>query len=422
MKRVAVVGAGAAGLCAARHVKDLGYHCDVIEMNEQIGGTWYYTDEVGTDRYGYPVYSAMYKGLKTNLPKEAMGYPDFPIPEREKSYLTQAEILDFLNLYADNFNLRPLIKFNCMVTDIRPMEDNTWQVTFVHKPTKEEASDIYDAVMICNGHYNEPSYVDYEGQENFRGTIEHSHSFRSPEPYEGKRVLIVGSGPSGLDLTLQISRVAKYVALSHHSPEIVNSQYPDHVIQKPDVKRVVDGEQVEFVDGTCCGFDVILLCTGYKYSFPFLHESCGITNEENCIAPLYKHLIHLERPTMCFIGIPFEVCAFQMFDLQARYFCKFLEGSMQLPSTEEMRAHTEAELKWRLEKGYTKRRFHRMGPYQEMYYNDLSTEANIKPIAPVIVKLREESGKRLASDFLNFRNDRYKIIDDENFVMEKMHS
>ncbi|VEN37895.1 unnamed protein product [Callosobruchus maculatus] len=97
-----------------------------------------------------------------------------------------------------------------MVTDIRPMEDNTWQVTFVHKPTKEEASEIYDVVMICNGHYNEPSYVDYEGQENFRGTIEHSHSFRSPEPYEGKRVLIVGSGPSGLDLTLQISRVAKY--------------------------------------------------------------------------------------------------------------------------------------------------------------------------------------------------------------------
>lgn len=39
-----------------------------------------------------------------------MGYPDFPIPEREKSYLTQAEILDFLNQYADKFDLKKYIK------------------------------------------------------------------------------------------------------------------------------------------------------------------------------------------------------------------------------------------------------------------------------------------------------------------------
>lgn len=47
---------------------------------------------------------------RTNLPKEVMGFPDFPIPEQTKSYLTQAEILDFLNLYADFFDLKKLIK------------------------------------------------------------------------------------------------------------------------------------------------------------------------------------------------------------------------------------------------------------------------------------------------------------------------
>lgn len=62
--RVAIIGAGAAGLASARHVISEGFQCDVLELRPQLGGTWVYTDDVGTDRYGYPVYSAMYKGLR----------------------------------------------------------------------------------------------------------------------------------------------------------------------------------------------------------------------------------------------------------------------------------------------------------------------------------------------------------------------
>lgn len=62
--RVAIIGAGAAGLAAARHAIANGHECDVLELAPELGGTWVYTDEVGTDRYGYPIYSAMYKGLR----------------------------------------------------------------------------------------------------------------------------------------------------------------------------------------------------------------------------------------------------------------------------------------------------------------------------------------------------------------------
>lgn len=62
--RVAIIGAGAAGLSAARHVSADGHECKVFEMGAQLGGTWVYTDDVGTDKYGFPVYSAMYKGLR----------------------------------------------------------------------------------------------------------------------------------------------------------------------------------------------------------------------------------------------------------------------------------------------------------------------------------------------------------------------
>lgn len=62
--RVVIIGAGAAGLASARHVSLSGHDCEILEMKPQLGGTWYYTDDVEVDQYGYPVYSAMYQGLR----------------------------------------------------------------------------------------------------------------------------------------------------------------------------------------------------------------------------------------------------------------------------------------------------------------------------------------------------------------------
>lgn len=90
-----------------------------------------------------------------------------------------------------------------------------------------------------------------------------------------------------------------------------------------------------------------------------------------------------------------------------------------LPSMEMMRADTEKDMQLRWSRGYSKRQAHMMGPDQSNYYKDLAAEAETAPIAPVIVKLRDESVKRLYDDLLNFREDRYKIVDLENFV--KVH-
>lgn len=92
---------------------------------------------------------------------------------------------------------------------------------------------------------------------------------------------------------------------------------------------------------------------------------------------------------------------------------------MMLPSIEMMRADTEKDMQLRWSRGYSKRQAHMMGPDQNNYYKDLAAEAETTPIAPVIVKLRDESVKRLYDDLLNFREDRYKIVDMENFV--KVH-
>lgn len=67
-RSVAIVGAGAAGLCAARHLiagpdRHL-FDCSVFEATGQVSGTWVFTDQTGSDSYGVPIFSSMYKHLR----------------------------------------------------------------------------------------------------------------------------------------------------------------------------------------------------------------------------------------------------------------------------------------------------------------------------------------------------------------------
>lgn len=62
---IAVIGAGAAGLAAARHALAAdGIRVTVFEQSGRVGGTWAYSDRVGTDEFGVPIASSMYHGLQ----------------------------------------------------------------------------------------------------------------------------------------------------------------------------------------------------------------------------------------------------------------------------------------------------------------------------------------------------------------------
>lgn len=132
MKQVCVVGAGTAGLCSARRVLDEGqqnWAVTIFEQTDKIGGTWVYTDRIGLDEYGLEVHSSMYQGLRTNLPKEVMGYPDFQIDEtRPESYVPAPVIEQFLIDYASKYQLQRHIKFLHYVVRITPRRNGQWQV------------------------------------------------------------------------------------------------------------------------------------------------------------------------------------------------------------------------------------------------------------------------------------------------------
>ncbi|XP_059051569.1 senecionine N-oxygenase isoform X2 [Achroia grisella] len=420
MARVCIIGAGAAGLCAARHilVESCVSQVDVLEQAGQLGGTWVYTENVGYDDFGLPIHTSMYKSLRTNLPKEIMGFPDFPVPESEKSYLPAKDMLAFLQLYADKHGVTPHIKFKHHVQQVMPKmgpKGELWEVTYKNMITLESTTKEYDYVVICNGHYNTPFIPSIPGLKKFEGDVMHSHDYRVPEIFTGKKVLVIGAGPSGMDIALEVTSVSPRIILSHHLKEQPRTVFPDNLVQKPDVIKL-EGRKAFFQDGTVEEIDVVFLCTGYLYNFPFLHESCGIVVEDNCVEPLYKHLVNINHPSMCFIGVPYYVCAFSMFDLQVRYYVRSMNGTFSLPTREQMVEHWEEEKKNRAARGYTKRQAHMMGPDQASYYVSLSEESKATALPPVFTKIHNDSSDKFIHNLTHYRNDVYRIIDNHNFI------
>lgn len=78
----------------------------------------------------------------------------------------------------------------------------------------------------------------------------------------------------------------------------------------------IEGRQFTLADGSVITADILLLCTGYLYSYPFLDRSCGINVDNNFVTPLYRHLVNIDNPTMCLLGVPSIVVPFPMFNTQ----------------------------------------------------------------------------------------------------------
>ncbi|XP_075218043.1 senecionine N-oxygenase-like isoform X2 [Lycorma delicatula] len=412
LMRVAIIGAGAAGLCAAQHLSTVSNNNTsfiVYEQTGNVGGTWTYTENTGVDEYGLPIHSSMYKNLRTNLPKETMTFSSFPF-RNEKSFVPRSDVLQYLKDFADYYNLKKYIKFYHYVTEISPINEK-WKISIKNLQTNEENVVNFDAVMVCIGHYSKPRFPIFTGMDIYKKKQMHSHAYRYPESFEGKTIIIVGSGPSGMDIIFDAARYAKKIFFSHHNYQLINEEFPNNVVHKSDIASLSEST-VTFQDGTSETADVILYCTGYTYSFPFLSEECGIEVEDNFVQPLYKQLININHPTMCFIGIPWQTFIFPMFDLQVCCFINVLENKVDLPSEEEMLLSLKAEIAQKKLKREEPKYFHRLGVSVREYMADLAEVFGVEPIPEVVHKIYECTVKRRKQLLRGFREDVYKVICD----------
>ncbi|XP_071497559.1 uncharacterized protein [Diadema antillarum] len=421
--RVAVIGGGGAGLCAARYMaaRPDKFEPVVFEKAENVGGTWVYTEETGKDKYGYPIHSSMYSSLRTNLPKEVMAFPDFPFDSSLPSFIKHTDVLKYIEQYAQHFNLLKYIQFCKVVELVRPISsaDDTkhvsWEVTVrdVRNLQSESTTEKFDAVIVCNGHYAVPKVPTIPGLDTFSGEVLHSHEYRHPSIFNDQTVLIIGAGASGIDIALDISSKAKQVYISHWKPRIA-STLPENIKEVQAVKAVSSSEAI-FTDDARVDIDAILFCTGYNYDFSFLHTDCKVNVGDGRVTPLYKHVLHSTFPSLSFIGITMRICPFPQFAAQCQFALAALDGSMKLPSRIEMEANEAEDYQNRLDQGLPHRYAHFMGMRQWDYNADLLRQANLDQHAPVVEKLYDAIAVERKRNVCHYKNINFKLIDGNNF-------
>nr|XP_033817201.1 dimethylaniline monooxygenase [N-oxide-forming] 2-like isoform X2 [Geotrypetes seraphini] len=240
VKRVAVIGAGASGLAAIKCCLDEGLEPTCFERSSDIGGLWQYTEEVEDDR------PSIYRSVVTNGSKEMMTYSDFPIPDHFSNYLSHFKVIDYFRLYIDHFNILKYIKFKTKVCTVRKCQDfsTTGQWVIVTEADGIQESAIFDAVLVCTGHFTEP-YLPMElfpGIDKFKGQRFHSRMYKTPVGFEGKRILVVGLGNSAADIATELSYTADQVFVSTRRGVLVLSRifglgYPWDAIYITRIKR-----------------------------------------------------------------------------------------------------------------------------------------------------------------------------------------
>ncbi|KAF7062599.1 hypothetical protein CFC21_069174 [Triticum aestivum] len=359
-RRVAVIGAGAAGLVAARELLREGHSPVVFERAAGVGGTWLYDGEASAEPLGAGgVHGSLYASLRTNLPRECMGFLDFPFVADEDSvdprrFPGHQEVLRYLQAFARWFDLHGLIRLETEVVSVRRSGDASWNVSYCRRKLagadaggelqeEEEQSEVFDAVVVCNGHFAEPRVAENAGIDGWPGKQLHSHSYRVPDQFHGQVVAIIGYNPSGMDISRDIASVAKevHVAIRAAPAEKMQSSTAHaNLWLHPMIDGAEEDGSVVFQDGGRVKADAIVHCTGYKYSFPFLEddEEAGVVAvDDNRVGPLYKHVFPPRlAPRISFIGLPFKAIPFLVFQLQSSWVAGVLSGRIELPPPKEM--------------------------------------------------------------------------------------
>lgn len=295
--KVAVVGAGAAGLAAARELRNEGHQVTVFEQGHEVGGVWVYDEEVEDDLLGVSetrnqVHSSMYAHLRTNLPREVMGYNDFwfgdHLGEDRRRFCGHREVKLYLEAFALHFELHPMLRLDTRVLAASPVVAQdalalgpAWQVTTQTGGASaaavgagvgaaaEPVTEVYDALVVCNGHYSQPRVPHVEGEGRFPGLVMHSHSYRRGESFAGQRVVVVGASASGEDIAREVAETAREVYLSARSwqnPEWATDTNPigrlSNTWRRPMIRELREDGSAVFTSGdSVADVDTVLYCT-----------------------------------------------------------------------------------------------------------------------------------------------------------------
>jgi len=389
-KSIGIIGAGAAGVCAAKHMLEAGYDVTVYEIGSHIGGMWVYNNDNNR--------SSAYRTLHINTARDLTNFSDLKFDADVQPFPSHWDMAKYLKRYADHFGVTPQIRFNTPVADVRPATGYTadrprWQIVTAGGEMVE-----HDTVIVASGHLTKPMEVDLF-KSGFTGEYLHSHYYKEPSPFVGKRVCVVGVGNSALDIASDLAMtstrtvmVARSSALiipkllfgkpfwdtiqpfykpwvpaairnrvlrslvyivqgrmsdlgfpatskkvhATSNANIVNHIHYRRIAVKQGIDRI-DGRTITFVDGSSEEFDTLIAATGYLIDLDFVKADI-LPIKENGL-DLYMRIVPPEWRGLYFLAFFNSDTALNWIcEGQVRWIREFELGRAQLPSTELMRA------------------------------------------------------------------------------------
>jgi cyclohexanone monooxygenase len=187
-----VVGAGFSGLCAAIRLQEDGERdFVVIERGSDVGGTW--RDNT-------------YPGAACDVPSQLYSFSFAPNPEWSSSYSPQPEIQAYIQSVAERSGTLDRFVFDTSVEDLA-WDDaaRRWRVT--------TSGATYDAqfVVLAAGALSAPKLPAIEGVEGFQGELFHSAQWDHSVDLAGKRVAVIGTGASAIQLVPEVAKRAAHL-------------------------------------------------------------------------------------------------------------------------------------------------------------------------------------------------------------------
>ncbi|NGN94520.1 NAD(P)-binding domain-containing protein [Nocardioides sp. KC13] len=403
--RVAVIGAGAAGLATTKALLDVGAEVVTYEKGDRPGGLWNQHNRSGL--------SAAYDSLHLNTSKSRTEFTDHPMSTSWVDYPSAELVAVYLADYADTFGVTERIRFGATVVAVDREESGphrgTWTVT-----CEDGTTDRYDAVVVANGHNWDPRWPSPGYPGRFSGVQMHAHDYRDPDVFRDRRVLVVGMGNSAMDIAVDASYVAASPVLlsARHGVHIVpkylfgrpadatggaiaglpwrmrqrlaetmlrlavgrpedyglpapaGGLFQNHptisdtilhrlthgeVVARTGIERLA-GDHVVFADGRTDKVDTIVWATGYRVTIPFLSERWLGPDPEKM--QLHHRVFHLDDPSLAFVGLMQSTgAALPVVEAQAKLVAAHLSGTYALPAEAERRriadrALREARARW----------------------------------------------------------------------------
>ncbi len=410
-RNAVVIGAGAAGLVSARELTKNGFDVMVLEQGDAVGGIWDYTPEIDDEQSGSRVYSSIYASLRTNLPRDLMAYSDYTFDaigggaDNLPRYPHHSAVFNYLKNFARDFDLIRHIQFGTRVTSVQPNNGSGWTVNAIHGQNNPVTPISANVVLVCNGHYSLPRIPVLPGTNCFNGKITHSHNYRTPGRFAGKRVALWGASASGADISMEIAKVAAevYWCGDRFNDQPHRKQTPTGALLCAAPTGFNEVGQLVLASGATLDIDEFMYCTGYQFDYPFLADDL-VSVEDNRVHPLYRDILVPGIERLAFIGIPFLIVPFPLFEMQAKWYCAVLDGRVKLPSTEEMLEASRSRRNELVASGAPLRHYHKLGDAQADYYNRLAAECGEPPLPDWFNQLAMEAQQSRLADPAGFRD------------------